>query len=286
MRPISIPWPTDKPRAREEWDFRTPFLPEGEVEHCWEYEMARIGQSKAWQEMFRKFRAESGGSDYEAFRQESERRRSGEVEGIFVPNFYSTWPEFPRKPYLSIPAGERKKRIGHWFNRFGPDELIQIPLKAIFHRHMVELRRLQALEKGEIVPRTIHGDLPDFGVTTSAPGHPDTLQIVAFAVSSLLTETEFVEQARHWHRRWHRERGTEPSSRAGASAAIKRMRADLCALGLWRLIQTGLSRQRAILHTQNVSGKPLFSLDPSSWARAMKRAELLIRLFRLDGFDT
>jgi len=99
--------------------------------------------------------------------------------------------------------------------------------------------------------------------------------IVAIRIPYNITTEKFMALVRDWFKRRQVSQG-EPIELRGAATPTKILRADLCAIGFWRLVRSGLTPQQAILHTQNVSGKPLIADHPSAWTRALKRAMQLL----------
>lgn len=139
----AMPWPTDNPRAREEWDFRTlgetdwydskkfgpyEFLPEVEVKlcHCYEtrrnecqvdFELAQresCGKWKIWQRqagnlhLFDKNQRDKLVSDtFDALLEHYYLNRGEPGRRHVIPEFfYQVWPEWPQRPFLTVAPSE------------------------------------------------------------------------------------------------------------------------------------------------------------------------------------
>lgn len=273
MKGSSLPWPTENPRARAEWDFRPGLLPENEVGWCHEYELARIRQTQPWRDDIKKFRRESGGSTYDAFWLKAKEcfRTLKHVEWPSI--FYTLWPEWPVKPYLSVNLKDRKTRINDWCRDEKPEVLEQISFQKLFGNDRAYLSRCRIdLMFGGMKALDIL-EMEKVGDTI-----PDSMsEIVAFRIPGYATNPELIDMFKEWLKQRREKPGKAPPEDLGAGALVKRLRADLCAIGFWRLVRSGLSRQRAITYSQDESGRKLFADFPSAWTRAMKRAEKLIR---------
>jgi hypothetical protein len=269
----SLPWPTENPRAREEWDFRPRLLPKNEVWWCHRYEIGRICQTQPWRDDIQKFRRECGGNTYDAFWQKA-RKCFRTLKSVEWPSiFYTLWPQWPLKPYLSVNPKDRRTRINDWCRDEKPEALEQISFRNLFvndraflskHRIDLMLGRTKHLDKLEIenVGDTIQEAMSE---------------IVALRIPGYTTDPELVEMFKEWLKQRGKEKGKEPTERLGAAAPTKIKRADLCAIGFWRLVRSGMSRQQAIIYTEKVSGRHLLANHASAWTRAMKRAEGLLR---------
>ncbi len=276
-----MPWPTRNPRAREEYYFRSSLLPDFEVGWCHQYELSRLRQSEAWCRHIQDFRMISNGGKYEALQKEAERCELANPEdwpGIF----YALWPEWPGQPYLSVNPREREKRIKNWVRHFEPDVLEQVHVGNLISDYVYESQWRESLKTKNPLPRLAHRELPKPGETIF-DGYRDT---VAFRLDPYLSLSEFTDQAAIWFRQYHQKRGTTRPERRGAGAPAKLMRTDLIAIGFWRLVRSGLSREEAANFQLNEADKPLLANDPAAWSRALKRAKKLL-LFRLGkNFDS
>jgi hypothetical protein len=272
VKSSSLPWPTENPRARAEWDFRPTFLPENEVWWCHCYEIARICQTQGWRDDIEEFRRDSGGNTYDAFWLKAEKcfQTLKRVEWPSI--FYTLWPEWPVKPYLSVNAKDRKTRINDWCRGEKPEVLEQVSLRDLLRDHSDRFTRLRVqlslIGRRELPERT---EVKEVGDTI-----PEGMsEIIAFRIPGYTTDRELVEMFKEWLKLRKTKPG-EKTEHLGAGAPVKLMRADLCAIGFWRLVRSGLRRQHSINLTCEVSGRNLFSANPSSWTRAMKRAKKLI----------
>lgn len=281
VKPV-MPWPTENPRAREEYYFRPVLLPDHEIHWCCEYELGRIRQTQIWRENIQAFRNISGGDRYEVLRKEADRYRLELKPEQWPVIFYELWPEWPNKPYLSVSAEERKKRIAEWERDFEPEVLEQVNLGELISDYVYESKRLDSLKTDLPLPKLFHHKPPELGETIS-DSYGET---VAFKIYPHLTLSSFKKQAEIWFRQYHQNRGTSLPEQRGASAAAKKLRADLCAIGFWRLVRSGLSREEAANFQLNETDQPLLANDPAAWSRALKRAEKLLRFPLGKNFDS
>ena len=277
----AMPWPTENPQAREEWDYRLPLLQDTEVLACHQYELARIRQTDAWRADTQKFRAASDGSSYADFQRHAEHCRAKFDQEEWPILFYALWPEWPNRPYLSVPEAERKSLMAAWNGKFEPEMLRMVPLTEILGKHEYNLARAWS-GRGKFRLPPLNQEPPPLGATTFMYSQ----EVVAFSIPSGVTVAEFMAQAGQWYRQHQKERGDTPSETRGAAAPVKQLRADLCAIGFWRLCRSGMARDQAAEHTQEISGKPLIALDPSAWTRSTKRAEKLLRYRIGKAFDS
>lgn len=273
-----VPSNPEKPR-REEWDFRLGLLPGPEVVWCREYESGRIQQSQAWRDGIAEFRQESGGSTSEIFMEHAKRceRERGALHWAKL--FYTVWPEWPTRPFLSVSAAERKKRIRSWVACFESEprtlEVFDVGglVRRAEYKHFCEKAEMEPPFETPFDREAIVGKTITFRGSKSE-------EIVAFHLRyKWETTRELVDRFAAWTTKRKKELGIRDGETRGAASFIKQMRADLCALGAWRLIHGGMSRVQAANYTQAVSGRPLLSHHSSDWTRALARAR---RAFRLD----
>jgi hypothetical protein len=214
----SLPWPTENPRAREEWDFRPGLLPENEVWWCHRYEISRICQTQPWRDDIEKFRRESGGSTYDAFWQKAKdcfrTLKTEEWPAIF----YTLWPEWPLKPYLRVNPKDRRTRINDWCRDEKPEVLQQISFRELFKadrtyrlRRQIDsmLGRTNPLDKLEIekVGDTIPWDMGE---------------IVPFWIPGYASDRELVEMFKEWLKQRRKEPAKAPPGDLGAGCAMRR----------------------------------------------------------------
>lgn len=277
MKSSSLPWPTENPRARAEWDFRPGLLPENEVGWCHEYELARIRQTQPWRSDIEKLRRESGGSTYDSFWSKAKECLRTLKRTQWPSIFYTLWPEWPLKPYLSVNPKDRKTRINDWCRDEKPDVLEQIGFQELFGK---DRQTLLAARLG-IIELPAKLEMEEVGDTI--PGPMD--EVVAFRIPGYASDRELVDMFKEWLKQRPKKPGKAPPEYLGAAAPVKLMRADLCAIGFWRLVRSGMSRKQAILYTQSISKKALFSDHPGAWTRAMQRAKELLQWSIGKGFE-
>jgi hypothetical protein len=277
-----MPWPTNDPRAREEYYFRSSLLPDSEVGWCHAYELGRIRQTAAWRADIQAFRRNSGGTTYQDFLKEALRLKRESSHENWPRLFYALWPEWPSKPYLSVSISERKKRVEDWMRDVEPECLEQIDLGSLISGYVHESQWGQSLKTENPLPRLSNHELPKLGEMIAESAG----DLAGFRINPHLTVSQFMEQAGVWYVQYHQKRGTKPPETRGASAPAKKLRADLIAVGFWRLVRSGLSRAEAAVFQQNKTDKPLLADEPASWSRAMKRAEKLLRYLLGKRFES
>ena len=261
----NLPWPTSNPRARQEWDFRPPYLPGREVLDCHEYELGRIRQSDAWRKSIIEFRKTTGGTTFDDHLHyvNNHKLRESSVDWPYL--FYTLWPEWPDTPYLAVEAKERSRRMQRW-DIEKPMPLPAVSFGDIFRNHTYAIASLRT---GLPAPP----DLKEFGdVIEYGSGSFTAAMGVCLHFSDQQLHESFQQNLDSWRRKY----GIRNPESRGAAAAIKRLRGELCAIGLWRLLCSGMNRQQAIVFTQKHSGKPLIADHRSAWSRALKTAKEII----------
>jgi hypothetical protein len=244
----ALPWPTENPRAREEWDFRPKLLPKEEIDWCFQYEMDRVRLKPHWVAFIQKFRQDSGDGSYSALFRKAEECRRNRTPDEWPRVFHALWPEWPNRPYLSVERSTRLRRLQDWA-RFPSNKALKT----------IDLKDL------------LKADQHALG---SSAAFYDYVEVPLY-----LTEKEALKAFRGYLLQRKKRNPTTEFTR-GAAAPNRRLRADLCAIGLWRLVESGLTRQQAIIYSGKISGRTLFSLNPSAWTRALNRAKKIVRFHR------
>jgi hypothetical protein len=272
MNFTDLPWPTINPRARDEWDFGKNRLPEEEVDPCHFYEAARMRWSDPPLANIRAFREQSDAKDYGSLCRQHDAWTRGDPRKSLP--LYALWPEWPSAPYLSVSRKERLNRIAH-IDRDQPAEVLhQVPLNEFLADAAKEFPRLQSVAAKLNPPPSV----PELYRSTFGPTIPipdKGLELVGLLIRSDWTEKEFVNRALNWYREHCKTRGVKAEFR-GSSKLGQQLRADLKAIGFWRLVQSGMSRSEVAAFTAKIAGEPLFSYDSSRWTKALKRAESVI----------
>lgn len=287
-------WPTKDPRARVEWDFRADWkgrderkypvelLPPEEVWlcHCYEFDRTLPREVESVLESRKKYRLLT----FDCLLEEYWRTHGDGKLGIpIVGNwFYTLWPEWPERPYLSFASVDRKKR----FDACWPKEkrkrrtLRALPLDGIFKALNTSLHECGEVVRHVLAPR--RGEQPVYDgktITVQRKDHQDgklfAHVVAAFEIDFSFSATRLAKLFENWCREQQRINGWKEKPNRGQNSDTDRLRTELKNLGAWRLIQTGLTYQRAAEYTKRVSGMPLFA-DKADWSRAVATAEELL----------
>ncbi len=280
--------PPEKPPVREEWDFRAQpekskkgdwnldksfkFLPDDEVGLCWLYEFTRTGREV---EYYLKWRAEADNpSDFDCLLAHYWRTDPNGKEGHAPVSdwHYSIWPNWPEKPFLSIKWKERKERYRKMWASNPKRQLQLVPLREIY-------RFVVAVKAGENPQLPVaHANRsriemePDVFILRSVIPREKVAprEIAAFELDYNLGDKILARRFQNWLAQRRKEKGYARQQHRGNSGT-KSNRAELCALGAYRLLESGLSIKEAQDYTERVSGKALFA-DPGDWSKAKKTA--------------
>jgi hypothetical protein len=281
--------PPGKTLLREEWDFRArpekakkrgdwtvgkqfDFLPDDEVGLCWLYEFTRKGRDVDLQ---LKWRASADNPrDFDSLLAHYWHTDPNGKEGHapVVDWFYTIWPDWPEKSFLSVKRTEREDRYKKIWGGNPKRQLRLVSLRDIYRFGV-------ALKAGE------NPKLPVVEASSSRiEVEPDTLilrsiipkdedapkEIAAFVIDYNLGDKILARRFQNWLAQRRKEKGYVRQEHRGNSGT-KLNRAELCALGAWRLLDSGLSIKEAQDYTEKVSGKALFA-DPGDWSKAKKTA--------------
>jgi len=156
-------------------------------------------------------------------------------------------PEFPSKPYLSIPVNERKQRL----RTLWPPVSASLAVKPF----AVPVDIGQQLAHGRVL----------YGFT----------ELAVFEINWTESNT-FLREAFFLWLEENRPVGIKPLQRRGAGAPLRRWFDDLKALGAWRWLKGGRRWEDAYIHTSEVTGAGLYSNRGEVWMRAAKRAQAVI----------
>ncbi len=284
-RMSGLPWPTANPRAQAEWDYSADALSEQEVQTCHEYEFGRMIMLPLWSGIVNRFRQGCPQQSYNAYKtayaklvtnDDATRQTMGVRD-----RFYSLWPEWPERPYLSVPINERRARLRDWLRFNGPETLIPVSFKEILAPYLAEIARLKAKINGQELP-PVNYDFKPIGDTLIDLYH----EIVPFRIDVYCTETEFMDMARNWYKKHCENRGVEMVQRRGAAAETKIKRADLRALGFWRLERSGMLPTQIVYYTQNIAGEPIVSDHKSDWSRTRARIKTIANQTLFNAFQS
>ncbi len=274
---------------RKEWDFRPGpdpkkktkkgdwtagiqfnFLPEDESFFCWQYEFIRYDTRSV--EFYSKWREGADKpKDFDSLLDLYWRTDPDGKTGssMVVQWFFKIWPEWPGKPYLSVPLKERLRRFKKTWAKQPKRQLRLIPLRDIY-RFVVAIKADKAtetplpgrgswpLEMGEdvwTIPQLCRKGLPPF-------------EIAAFELDFQETDERLAARFQHWLAQRRKDKGYKRQ----AHRETRVDRADLVALGAMRLMDSGLSITEAMNFSERISGKALYE-DVGDWSRARRRAE-------------
>jgi hypothetical protein len=156
-------------------------------------------------------------------------------------------PEFPREPYLSIPMGERQRRL----------------------RALWPPASSSSLAKPKIVP-------PDVG-WQFARGRLiyGTIELALFEINWTESNTYLRDAFFLWLEE-NRPVDIKPFERRGAGDFVRQWFDDLKTLGAKRWLKNNRRWEDAYTLTSEATGKGLYSDREEVWKRAAKRAESII----------
>jgi hypothetical protein len=285
--------PPEKMLPRNEWDFRPrpekakkkgdwtggqqfDFLPDDEVELCWEYEFTRLsGFGSVSGDYYLKWRARADNPhDFDSLLAHYWRTDPSGKLGYPPVNFYMVWPEWPEQPFLSVTQKERERRHKAMWRKNLKRQLPTVPLRDIY-RLGVALKTGEQTDLLKSIPemsyRRIEVEDDVLILRSILPGDEEPpAEIAAFVIDYTLGDKILAKRFQNWLVQRRKEKGYARQEHRGKSGT-KRARADLCALGGWRLLRSGLSIKEAQDYTEKVSGKALFS-DAGDWSKAKKKA--------------
>ena len=282
--PVPGPPATHLP-PRKEWDFRAKpekaakggdwsvghpfdFLPDDEVWRCWHYEFTRDGPEVPY--VLAKRAGIPAPADFDAHLAHYWRTDPNGKEGCAPEATCShyLWPEWPTRPFLSVPLAERQRRYHGCWKDNPKRQLPLIPLSDLF-------RLEAALINGDEQPPSTDW-LRGRGVkmepsTWVLRRHSDRAkvppsEVVALELDYKLPNGVLVKRFANWLHQHRKQQGYTRQDQRGRSET-KELRAALHSLGAIRLQDAGLSINQAIEHTEKVSGLSLYA-DPGDWSKA------------------
>lgn len=297
-----LPWPTNDSRVREEWDFRArfssydgwlygsfDFLPDTEVAYCNYYEIDRHSAEvdfilekrkncKEWMDWQRSSKTNSipdlslAAKAFDALLR-NYYLNDGNGKSGFSPVlnwFYQIWPEWPEKPYLLIPVRERKRRFDAMWGKNKSRTLRVVPLVSI-HKDFV------AFGKGQL-PRRFryaHGPFTLGSHTWVIPSKASSeetnpTEVAAFEIDYSLSNKINLKRFENYLVQRRKERGYKGRGTTDLRVEKGRWRAELVALGAYRLIRSGLTYKQAAAFTKRKTGQSLY-VHESAWSRATSR---------------
>ncbi len=196
--------------------------------------------------------------------------------------FYKIWPDWPEYPYLSIPVTERRRRFeASWPKEIcKPRTLRMLPLSEVANaintdasKWSESIRHLLHHHRGE--EPTYDGKAITVRKNHFEDGKPYAQVIAAFAVDFSLSATVLAKLFENWCRQQQVVNQWKEKPNRGPNSVTERLRKELKSLGAWRLVQSGLTYERAAKYTKECSGQPLF-VDKADWSRAVAATEGLL----------
>jgi hypothetical protein len=156
-------------------------------------------------------------------------------------------PEFPTKPYLSIPINERQRRL----RTLWPPTSASLVVK----------------------PMGIPVDIgQEFGRRRVFYG---SMELALFEINWTESNTFLRDSFFLWLEE-NRPVGIKPFQRRGAGSPLRRWFDDLKALGAWRCLKNGRRWEDAYTDTSEATGAGLYTNRGEVWKRAAKRAQSII----------
>ena len=272
---------------QKEWDFSN--LENDEIIHCRFWEYAR--EIDSWKEKVQQFREKFSqrskellqyfkkynippGDGFDSYFYSFEDYDGGVpstwlidglLERIKLPDdtfLYS--PEWPDVPYLTIEKGERLRRnllSNHGFlhpgfvnvetgnrNCFNDKYLSEIPINLFTEDYPKFIEKLNSKD-------------------------PNRFRIVPFVIDFKKSKSTHIKQFAKWLD-FNSPHDIKPIEKRGRGSGIKSLKAELKALGAYRLLKK-MNWKDAADHTQNIIGKSLYG-DQSEWIKARKKVKNII----------
>jgi hypothetical protein len=196
--------------------------------------------------------------------------------------FYSLWPEWPDKPFLSVDEAERTSRIKKWESLF--DNTV-LPLEVFPVNKLIEedrlIRSLKESSNSEVEWLSIlskqlltannsiirkelsKNDSSDISPIIRDP----SFDLVTFKIDRWEKDNELVDRFRKWLASW--KKVSKSKKRQGPD-----FRKKLKSLGCWRLINSGFKAVEALHYTRvnSASKYPIYETQ-AKFSRAKKYAE-------------
>ena len=243
--------------AQKEWDFRS--CPEGELSVCWTYEYSReipelVSSVEAWRNV-------ASSRNFESFL-----KLSGLPSACSPFDVFHFFPEWPKRPYLSIPKNITEKRRRRIYGKVNASSALR---PSLWHRFdwMELTHHLRRKDK--------EGRMPIFPLPS-----PDTAILALIRIDWWFPDTGIIEQFRSFLET-HRPPGqTAQKRKVGQGSQVRKMASELKALGAFRLREKyRLSIADIVTLTREKCGKAGYS-DESAVSKAVKRAKARIDAFK------
>lgn len=233
------------PIPQEEWDFS--LCESREIRHCYFYELLR--EFNIVRQKVAEWRKQHPGSSFDDWLPISSKNSQEQRPRAFGYELFNYCPEWPERPYLSIPKAELKRRI---------EKIFVLPLKA---NEENALRK--PVYSGDAEPDLDFLDDLELEVDWR---HSDRAIVRRFGVLIRKLRPEGVKQ---WKTR-------------GMGRDSAQMKKDLKALAAWRLLKLMRWDDAAQL-TYNRTNKSLFE-NETAWIRARNHMACLLAAFHASRF--
>jgi hypothetical protein len=241
---------TRQPLPEAEWNFKN--CPHEELQECFYYEFYReVPEVREW---ITKWRNDAVGTDFEALESSLTFDRMGELGSrLNLPDigWFCIYPEWPQKPFLSIPDTERRERR----HRLDPDPASRSSWRLY---PSTEATRLDFATAWERIVKVFENS----GVWPGADVE-ETALIAAFKIDWEHSDKQLSEAFDSWLKTHRPNTITQRKSKTGGGSDLREMRTNLKALGAFR---------------QHESQSQLESQykDQSGWLKAARKAEAII----------
>ena len=215
------------------------------------------------------------------------RKQPGTSMPVWPARFFLFWPEWPEKPYLSIPTTERKRRLADstYAPSAPPAGITPLPPET-FSNLTLDLHKGISPEglrfRVHLPGKSLEKDGIEFiPITTPGTREPSRyLEFAAIQIDYSRSDKMLLEAFGALLRERRRINGAKATEVRGPSSSQARYRSKLLALAAWRLTKVAnKSLTQAIHHTKATSGSPLFA-HRSAWSNASKKGELLVSQMR------
>ena len=245
---------TRQPLSETEWNFKN--CPDEEVRDCFHYEFNReIPEVREW---ITKWRNDTEGTDFDALESSLTFDRMAElVSRLDVPDvsWFPIYPEWPEKPFLSIPDKERRARR----HRLGSEPASQLSWRLY--------PSTKATRRGLPIDwERIADGFENSGMWPVA-ALEENAWIAPFKIDWEHSDKQLSEAFGSWLKRYRPDTIKQRKSKTGGGSELREMRADLKALGAFR--------QRVQRTFEDVQSQSQYS-DQSAWLKAARKAEAII----------
>jgi hypothetical protein len=245
---------TRQPLSETEWNFKN--CPDEEVRDCFYYEFHReIPEVREW---ITKWRNDTEGTDFEALESSLTFDRMAELGNrLDLPDvsWFPIYPEWPEKPFLSIPDKERRARR----HRLDPEPASRLSWRLY--------PSTEATRRGLPIDWERIADAFENSGMWPVAAVEENAWIAPFKIDWEHSDKQLSEAFDSWLKTCRPDTIKQRKSKTGGGSELREMRADLKALGAFR--------QRAQRTFEDVQSQSQYS-DQSAWLKAARKAEAII----------